>query len=170
MWVVGCGLPTAAAKCCESSSRDVYTSVLLPSVRKGDRTESLGAVAFWLRTNETKVFRLLSRGWPILGVMWTGRRRARMGWQASNERGFSPASSLESPPARPPCSQSTMPGMLVLLSFLASLLLSCLCFPSVWASITGGDEFLDAHEAGLAVVASRKSAAVLVACPIPFTA
>ncbi|KAH9943364.1 uncharacterized protein BXZ73DRAFT_97406 [Epithele typhae] len=48
-----------------------------------------------------------------------------------------------------------MPGMLVLLSFLASLLLSCLCFPSVWASITGGDEFLDAHEAGLAVVASR---------------
>ena len=49
-----------------------------------------------------------------------------------------------------------MPGMLVLLSFLASLLLSCLCFPSVWASITGGDEFLDAHEAGLAVVASRK--------------
>ena len=79
-----------------------------------------------------------------------------MGWQASNERGFSPASSLESPPARPPCSQSTMPGMLVLLSFLASLLFSCLCFPSVWASITGGDEFLDAHEAGLAVVASRK--------------
>ena len=63
-----------------------------------------------------------------------------------------------------------MPGMLVLLSFLASLLLSCLCFPSVWASITGGDEFLDAHEAGLAVVASRKSAAVLVACPNPFTA
>ena len=57
--------------------------------------------------------------------------------------------------------------MLVLLSFLASLLLSCLCFPSVWASITGGDEFLDAHEAGLAVVASRKSAAVLVACPLP---
>ena len=55
-----------------------YTSVLLPSVRKGDRTESLGADAFWLRTNETKVFRLLSRGWPILGVMWTGRRRARM--------------------------------------------------------------------------------------------
>ncbi|EJF61291.1 hypothetical protein BD309DRAFT_947234 [Dichomitus squalens] len=48
-----------------------------------------------------------------------------------------------------------MPGMLVLLSFLASLLLSCLCFPSVWALITGGDEFLDAHEAGLAVVASR---------------
>ncbi|KAI0638263.1 hypothetical protein C8Q77DRAFT_1090211 [Trametes polyzona] len=44
---------------------------------------------------------------------------------------------------------------LVLLSFLASLLLSCLCFPSVWASITGGDEFFDAHEAGLAVVASR---------------
>ncbi|KAI0352876.1 hypothetical protein OH77DRAFT_1484637 [Trametes cingulata] len=44
---------------------------------------------------------------------------------------------------------------LVLLSFLASLLLCCLCFPSVWASITGGDEFLDAHEAGLAVVASR---------------
>ncbi|KAI0774353.1 hypothetical protein C8Q74DRAFT_1368838 [Fomes fomentarius] len=48
-----------------------------------------------------------------------------------------------------------MPGMLVLLSFLASLLLSCLCFPSVWASLTGGDEFLDAYEAGLAVVASR---------------
>ncbi|RPD81024.1 hypothetical protein L226DRAFT_127120 [Lentinus tigrinus ALCF2SS1-7] len=48
-----------------------------------------------------------------------------------------------------------MPGMFVLLSFLASLLLLCLCFPSVWASITGGDEFLDAHEAGLAVVASR---------------
>ena len=64
-----------------------------------------------------------------------------------------------------------MPGMLVLLSFLASLLLSCLCFPSVWASITGGDEFLDAHEAGLAVVASRK----LPTCPcshgpVPLTA
>ncbi|EIW61292.1 uncharacterized protein TRAVEDRAFT_26938 [Trametes versicolor FP-101664 SS1] len=43
---------------------------------------------------------------------------------------------------------------LVLLSFLASLLLCCLCFPSVWTSITGGDEF-DMHEAGLAVVASR---------------
>lgn len=56
--------------------------------------------------------------------------------------------------------------MLVLLSFLASLLLSCLCFPSVWASITGGDEFLDAHEAGLAVVASRKSA-LLFSCPRP---
>ncbi|KAI0750886.1 hypothetical protein C8Q80DRAFT_1154417 [Daedaleopsis nitida] len=69
---------------------------------------------------------------------------------------LSPASiQLECPPSRPPCSQSTMPGMLFLLSFLASLLLSCLCFPSVWASITGGDEFLDAHEAGLAVVASR---------------
>ncbi|KAI0660905.1 hypothetical protein C8Q70DRAFT_1052726 [Cubamyces menziesii] len=46
---------------------------------------------------------------------------------------------------------------LILLSFLASLLLCCLCFPSVWSSITGGDEFLDAHEAGLAVVASRES-------------
>ncbi len=45
---------------------------------------------------------------------------------------------------------------LVLLSFLASLLLCCLCFPSVWTSITGGDEF-DMHEAGLAVVASRES-------------
>ncbi|KAI0776040.1 hypothetical protein BD413DRAFT_449901, partial [Trametes elegans] len=44
---------------------------------------------------------------------------------------------------------------LILLSFLASLLLSCLCFPSVWTSITGGDEFLDAHDAGLALVASR---------------
>lgn len=71
----------------------------------------------------------------------------------------SPAASiqLECPPSRPSCLQSTMPGMLVLLSFLASLLLSCLCFPAVWASITGGDEFLDAHEAGLAVVASRES-------------
>ncbi|KAI0677469.1 hypothetical protein C8Q78DRAFT_1002854 [Trametes maxima] len=44
---------------------------------------------------------------------------------------------------------------LVFLSFLASLLLLCLCFPSVWLSITGGDDFFDAHEAGLAVVASR---------------
>ncbi|KAK7695456.1 hypothetical protein QCA50_000092 [Cerrena zonata] len=41
-----------------------------------------------------------------------------------------------------------------IVSLLAALLLCCLLFPSVWASMAG-DELLDAHEAGLALVASR---------------
>ncbi|KAJ3484357.1 hypothetical protein NLI96_g5705 [Meripilus lineatus] len=41
-----------------------------------------------------------------------------------------------------------------IVSLLAALALCCLLFPSVWASMAG-DEFLDAHEAGLALVASR---------------
>ncbi|KAI0069974.1 hypothetical protein K474DRAFT_1566883, partial [Panus rudis PR-1116 ss-1] len=43
---------------------------------------------------------------------------------------------------------------LLSLSLLAALALCCLLFPSVWASISG-DELLDAHEAGLALVAAR---------------
>ncbi|TCD67699.1 hypothetical protein EIP91_012065 [Steccherinum ochraceum] len=41
-----------------------------------------------------------------------------------------------------------------IVSLLAALALCCLLLPSIWASITG-DELLDAHEAGLALVASR---------------
>ncbi|KAI0347400.1 hypothetical protein BDW22DRAFT_1425433 [Trametopsis cervina] len=40
------------------------------------------------------------------------------------------------------------------LSVLAALVLCCLLFPSVWASMAG-DELLDAHEAGLTLVSSR---------------
>lgn len=43
---------------------------------------------------------------------------------------------------------------MMVVSLLAALLLCCLMFPSVWASLAGDD--LDAHEAGLALVASRK--------------
>ena len=41
------------------------------------------------------------------------------------------------------------------LSVFAALALFCLLFPSVWASMTG-DELLDAHEAGLMLVATRE--------------
>ncbi|PCH41250.1 hypothetical protein WOLCODRAFT_137270 [Wolfiporia cocos MD-104 SS10] len=41
------------------------------------------------------------------------------------------------------------------LSLIGSLVLCCLLCPSIWYSITGGDEMLDAHEAGLALVAAR---------------
>lgn len=46
--------------------------------------------------------------------------------------------------------------IMFIVSLLAALLLCCLLFPSVWASMAG-DELLDAHEAGLALVASRTS-------------
>ncbi|KAI0693800.1 hypothetical protein BC835DRAFT_1352145 [Cytidiella melzeri] len=54
--------------------------------------------------------------------------------------------------ARTP-SQCMMLAMSVL-SILAALLLFCLLFPSVWASMAG-DELLDAHEAGLTYVSTR---------------
>ncbi|KAF9816330.1 hypothetical protein IEO21_04195 [Rhodonia placenta] len=41
-----------------------------------------------------------------------------------------------------------------LLSLFGSFILCCVLFPSIWTSITGGDE-LDAHEMGIALVASR---------------
>ncbi|KZT12784.1 uncharacterized protein LAESUDRAFT_719093 [Laetiporus sulphureus 93-53] len=41
------------------------------------------------------------------------------------------------------------------LSLFGSLVLCCLFFPSLWATITGGEELLDAHETGIALVASR---------------
>ncbi|OBZ76413.1 hypothetical protein A0H81_04036 [Grifola frondosa] len=47
-----------------------------------------------------------------------------------------------------------MPAVIVL-SLFAALFLCCVLFPSILASITAGDEILDAHEAGLAIVASR---------------
>lgn len=42
-----------------------------------------------------------------------------------------------------------------ILSLLVALALCCLLVPSIWASITG-DELLDAHEAGIALVASSE--------------
>lgn len=44
--------------------------------------------------------------------------------------------------------------MLVISLFLA-LLLCSLMFPSIWVPVTG-DDYLDAHEAGLSVISSRK--------------
>jgi hypothetical protein len=41
-----------------------------------------------------------------------------------------------------------------ILSAFAALVLCCLLFPSVWASMAG-DELLDAHEAGLMLVSTR---------------
>ncbi|EPT02728.1 hypothetical protein FOMPIDRAFT_1117601 [Fomitopsis schrenkii] len=41
------------------------------------------------------------------------------------------------------------------LSLFGSLILCCVLFPSLWTSITAGDEMLDAHEAGIALVAYR---------------
>ncbi|KAH8106138.1 hypothetical protein BXZ70DRAFT_1004417 [Cristinia sonorae] len=43
---------------------------------------------------------------------------------------------------------------MLVVSLFVALALCCLLIPSIWASITG-DELLDAHEAGLALVASR---------------
>ncbi|THH33677.1 hypothetical protein EUX98_g569 [Antrodiella citrinella] len=43
---------------------------------------------------------------------------------------------------------------MIIVSLFVALALCCLLLPSIWASITG-DELLDAHEAGLALVASR---------------
>ncbi|KZT71599.1 hypothetical protein DAEQUDRAFT_665894 [Daedalea quercina L-15889] len=41
------------------------------------------------------------------------------------------------------------------LSLFGSLTLCWILFPSLWTSITAGDEMLDAHEAGIALVAYR---------------
>ena len=41
-------------------------------------------------------------------------------------------------------------------SLVAALVLCCLLFPSVWATMAC-DELLDAHEAGLALVSTRKA-------------
>lgn len=43
------------------------------------------------------------------------------------------------------------------ISLAAALVLCCLLFPSVWATMAC-DELLDAHEAGLALVSTRKTA------------
>ncbi|KAI0921281.1 hypothetical protein AcW1_004695 [Taiwanofungus camphoratus] len=45
--------------------------------------------------------------------------------------------------------------VMFLLSFFGAVVLCCLFFQSVWGSITAGDDVLDAHEAGIALVASR---------------
>ncbi|GBE79590.1 hypothetical protein BKA93DRAFT_757981 [Sparassis latifolia] len=45
--------------------------------------------------------------------------------------------------------------VIFLLSLLGALFVCCLLFPSVRDSITAGDELLDIHEAGLALVSSR---------------
>lgn len=44
--------------------------------------------------------------------------------------------------------------VMFLVSLVAALALCCLLFPSVWAAVAG-DELLDAHEAGLTLVAYR---------------
>ncbi|KAF9468915.1 hypothetical protein BDZ94DRAFT_1129821, partial [Collybia nuda] len=44
---------------------------------------------------------------------------------------------------------------LMVLSSIAALLFVYIFMPALWLSITAGDESLDAHEAGLAVVAAR---------------
>ncbi|KAL4075721.1 hypothetical protein J3A83DRAFT_2025779 [Scleroderma citrinum] len=44
---------------------------------------------------------------------------------------------------------------LFVLTFLTALVLLCLCTPSVRRAILAGDDTLDAHEAGIALVASR---------------
>lgn len=43
-----------------------------------------------------------------------------------------------------------------LISLVAALVLCCLLFPSMWATMAC-DEILDAHEAGLALVSTRKA-------------
>lgn len=43
-----------------------------------------------------------------------------------------------------------------LVSLVAALVLCCLLFPSMWATMAC-DEILDAHEAGLALVSTRES-------------
>ena len=47
------------------------------------------------------------------------------------------------------------------LSLFGSLVLCCVLFPSLWTSITAGDEMLDAHEAGIALVAYRTSPSLI---------
>lgn len=51
------------------------------------------------------------------------------------------------------------------LSLFGSLVLCCVLFPSLWTSITAGDEMLDAHEAGIALVAYRTSHYSPPCCP-----
>lgn len=50
------------------------------------------------------------------------------------------------------------------LSLFGSLILCCVLFPSLWTSITAGDEMLDAHEAGIALVAYRTSLCSVLCC------
>ena len=47
-------------------------------------------------------------------------------------------------------------------SLVAALVLCCLLFPSMWATMAC-DELLDAHEAGLALVSTRKATLLLSA-------
>ncbi|KAG1715961.1 hypothetical protein ID866_1185, partial [Astraeus odoratus] len=44
---------------------------------------------------------------------------------------------------------------LFLLTFLTTIVLLCLCSPVVRRSVMAGDDTLDAHEAGIALVATR---------------
>ena len=44
-----------------------------------------------------------------------------------------------------------------LLTFFSAIILLCLFSPAVRRSIMAGDDMLDAHEAGLALVAFRES-------------
>ena len=51
---------------------------------------------------------------------------------------------------------------LFVLTFLTALVLLCLCSPAVRRAILAGDDTLDAHEAGIAVVALRMYQAISV--------
>jgi hypothetical protein len=50
---------------------------------------------------------------------------------------------------------------LMMLSSIAALLFVYIFMPALWLSIMAVDESLDAHEAGLAVVASRKNLLIM---------
>ena len=60
-------------------------------------------------------------------------------------------------------SSGTMLAML-LVSLISSFVLLCLVIPSVRTSLMAVDETLDAHEAGLAMVASRESDRAVCSC------
>lgn len=53
---------------------------------------------------------------------------------------------------------------MLLVSLISSFVLLCLLVPSVRMSIMAVDDSLDAHEAGLAMVASRKSDRAICIC------